>query len=1039
MIKVLGKISDSNGVPMVYLIDEDGAQYKIFHRAFYNEMYFEALKESGFKFYDYNGTIRTPDGTLISELPELLDVNITDVEVDSLQDMCLMGMIPEQELLSSFEVETNFSFIEVKEPVNPRFKTQSELEDYISSMVVMGLTDYRPINSLVSRGALYSIDDLGANSSKAPLIVTQYFSNLLRIRSKKDMNRFISEFGLTDDMSLEDKLKAILNHMLEYGVPMFKDKILKIDTGLYDPQLNTATNYIGLYDNNNMRFLTAHEYDKNASSGMGLPEAPAVDPTKFKLNGYTVKPYYEYKLAPMVYVLCVSPSNIRYSVVMNANGIVIKLADKQGDGVDALVLGRTDMFCVTGVDDEQVSITSILENGWKYLTDRTYIRKWSKDYLDSLVVKPMFNSSREIFEQSGINTFATPSYIARKCYPQYKYRDGSTDLSWYDDEADDSSEYKYKMINSRAAASIQLVNGFSDKLLLKYCKDNFQEVKAGNIMEQYDSLLSIIEPLMDEGKYLVKPEEQYNGFEISKDWAEWHEEFTADELGSFEFGYKCLNGDYNIGEFSLGQARDAEVDVDKLVNAIHILYTFNGSGSIKSFINGDLNNYFNIRESFYEKSNAARGCLKDLQRSMHENVMQAKTILYVTKIFREIANRSNQHYMFEALAFNKEEGKSLLVFNSILDQIKAQLSSYNKYISPYVCNIIMSIAGGNNRSFNGGSLPYTIVGADGQKFDVTVNLSADAASYIKNGMFSTVFATLDDFCRHQIAFSDGRVVYQMMNAHCTPWEVIPHNGQSIPVYSTFINGLPDVYLNAALSEGTKANLMVTSNVPYLNPATRTSMLPQYFEQANLFANQFDPYADFLGATEEIEQIKNGYYLNDGVTEGLKRYTLYAFFKHSELKRNKLNSDRIPTKADVYYKHLYTMLYDKDVEDTYVTSVATPDNTYFNDFILNGSVQEKRDDGNRLITTAKLTARPVSILDLPIEVFEDPIVMDNDFDTSKLVRVRYGVLYCNDVEVNLRAPERVKLDKLVDDLHIAAQISNTEYLIRFGSRLILVEV
>ena len=134
-----------------------------------------------------------------------------------------------------------------------------------------------------------------------------------------------------------------------------------------------------------------------------------------------------------------------------------------------------------------------------------------------------------------------------------------------------------------------------------------------------------------------------------------------------------------------------------------------------------------------------------------------------------------------------------------------------------------------------------------------------------------------------------------------------------------------------------------------------------------------------------------------------------------------------------------MLYDKDVEDTYVTSVATPDNTYFNDFILNGSVQEKRDDGNRLITTAKLTARPVSILDLPIEVFEDPIVMDNDFDTSKLVRVRYGVLYCNDVEVNLRAPERVKLDKLVDDLHIAAQISNTEYLIRFGSRLILVEV
>ena len=100
MIKVLGKISDSNGVPMVYLIDEDGAQYKIFHRAFYNEMYFEALKESGFKFYDYNGTIRTPDGTLISELPELLDVNITDVEVDSLQDMCLMGMIPEQELLA---------------------------------------------------------------------------------------------------------------------------------------------------------------------------------------------------------------------------------------------------------------------------------------------------------------------------------------------------------------------------------------------------------------------------------------------------------------------------------------------------------------------------------------------------------------------------------------------------------------------------------------------------------------------------------------------------------------------------------------------------------------------------------------------------------------------------------------------------------------------------------------------------------------------------------------------------------------------------
>ena len=1039
MIKVLGKISDANNTPMVYLIDEDGVQYKIFHRAFYNEMYFEALKDSGFKFYDYNGTIRTPDGTLISELPELVDVNITDIEVDSLQEMCLMGMIPEQELLSSFEVDTNFSYVEVKEAVNPKFKTQSELEDYITSMVAMGLSDYRQINSLVDKDALYSIDDLLSSKSKAPLVVTQYFNNLLRIRSKRDMNSFVSEFGLTDDMSLEDKLKKIVGHLLEYGVPMFKDKILKMDSGLYDPQLNVSTNYVGLYDNNNMRFLTAHEYDRAASTGMGLPEAPAVDPTRFKLNGFTVKPYYEYKLAPMFYVLCVSPSNIRYSVAINANGISIKYADKQGDGVETLVLGRTEMFNVTGIDDEQVSVTSVLENGWSYLTDRTYIRKWSKDYLDSLVVKPLFNSTREIFEQSGINTFAIPSYIARKCQPVYKYRDGSTDLSWYDDENDDSKDYKYKMQYSRAAASSRILNGFSSTIISKYCSDNMQEIQSSNIMDQYDSLLSVIEPLIDEGKYMVKPESQYNGFEVSQEYADWENEYTADEIGAFEFAYKCLSGDYSIGEFSLGQARDAEVDIEKIVNAIHILYLFNGKGNIKAFIDNDLTKYFNIKDSFFTKTFAAEGCLKDLQRAMHENVMQAKMVLYVTKIFKEIANKSDYHYMFEALAFEKEEGNSFLIFNTVLEQLKIQLGSHKPYVAPFVSSILLSIARGSNRNFNGGTLPYEVVWSDGQRFNVSINLTPEAVGFIKSNMFMTVYATLDDFCKYQFALADGRVVYQMMNAHCTPWEVIPHSGQSIPVYSTFLNGLPDVYVDKVLSERTRENLMVPSNVPYLNPTTKTSMLLDYFDRANLFANQFDPFATLASANEELENIKTGYYLNPGVSEGLKRYTLYAFFKHNELKKAGFNSDRIQTKADIEFSNLFTMLYDKSIEDTYVTTKATDDNKYFNDFILDGAVKEKREDANKLLTTARLSAQQVNILDLPISAFDDLTVMNNAFNTGSLVRIKYGVLYCGNLEVNLRDPDRNQLDKLVDELGIAAQISNTGYLIRFGSRLILVEV
>lgn len=128
----------------------------------------EALYSEGYKIYDRNGNIETPDGKAIADLPSIPFSSIDMIRWGNSSANTHLAL-SDADCAKYYTIQDNSPLVELRTESSYEINTREEFINYLNAEKALfeatgRLKDYRPINAIVSPAALFTIDEIEKDS-----------------------------------------------------------------------------------------------------------------------------------------------------------------------------------------------------------------------------------------------------------------------------------------------------------------------------------------------------------------------------------------------------------------------------------------------------------------------------------------------------------------------------------------------------------------------------------------------------------------------------------------------------------------------------------------------------------------------------------------------------------------------------------------------------------------------------------------------------------------------------------------------------------
>lgn len=790
-MKLINRFSINDDIGVV--IDDDGVTYNSLVKGLYDRDTLSSLLASGYKVYDYNGTIISPDGKSIFDLEEI-SLALPEYEIQMMYDAC--------EYIMS-EAEASQYFIrEVKEavhfmkPVEIVIHDRDELIKYINDNYYYqnshDIRDVRPLNAITAPEALFDISELMADRD-----LCNKFTVMLKNRMMLNINEFdnLMDFftevsgGSMDFHNLSNPRADILNAYMAWGLSGIKTPVtdvsaIKIErNNIYsDDESDISISEIALVDKNGTIYYSGGSVTDIVSVDfeelpitvdMGVYSRIMNNVSEWKSECMPIRCFVRV-FEPRMQLTFVDSSGVTMTAKVSHNATVVR--DMHG------VIYTHPMFSITDAYGTSVSLD--------YIHDRTSyaifntVKAQAISLLRGKVVKHKYKSSYEMCIGEGLSPEGALKYITSRITTGYGI---NSDIGSPNDMLGVDETFRH----------------IKEEYITKY---NPMQLDYDNVFELIDIMHQAFDDMQDDDNSTMSTVEL--------------RERPVERLC---IARSILNSDLVIDDARLGRSDDVGIST---ITAMSLLYSiirhefakpsyddvllFFQSTRLSEII--DIDNVFGIKDAEY------KGMETDIARLRNDMASQASQLIYVTRVYREMSNDipSNQrHYMFECVEFDassKSAGTLLdRLNNAVISAIDGciYLSKDTKDLltmqSMYIAVTILFKIVLNSRTGMDIEIPV-----GNQSITVSVPESVyNSLHYVKE-FISVKFSTLFDFCSYDVA-QNGSVCMMCVNANITPWYVIPKHGYDIPEYNFTLNyvldgalsGFSDAYRSKVLSSKAK--------------------------------------------------------------------------------------------------------------------------------------------------------------------------------------------------------------------------------------------
>lgn len=210
-MRVLGR-KTRDGSPIGYMIELDaGLNAIVPERSLYDEGIVADLTEAGYKYLNYQGDIKGPDGINVKDLiaSEVEESNQEESDAMMLYDD-FQSILTEQEMQKyiTFDVGS-LKTVDFREPIEILCKDRAELMEYLerfgqNQRRVLSIIDLLPVNAICAKEALFTLQDRIDNPDE--------FQSAMRLIEKR---RIFRDKG---------QLMQLLNAGVELGIIDKKDQ-----------------------------------------------------------------------------------------------------------------------------------------------------------------------------------------------------------------------------------------------------------------------------------------------------------------------------------------------------------------------------------------------------------------------------------------------------------------------------------------------------------------------------------------------------------------------------------------------------------------------------------------------------------------------------------------------------------------------------------------------------------------------------------------------------------------------------------------------
>jgi len=790
-----------NGNKNGYTVENDGIELNVTELGLYEAETLEGLCKEGYKIVGYYGNIITPEGISIKDL-EPVPFTGNEAEKQFMYDM-EEAALSESEASIYFSREVDVKEIELLQSTN-EIKTREELISYLKkwkklSEIKSVVRDVRPLNSFVSREALFTLEEFIQND-----IIRLYFYVIKErriLRSEEELKQLIKFLQDTASLKEDPTADDIKTAYLKWGVCGFSTAITSIHTepnisvGIFkkgfvsEPdnpkdiertvdlcilEPNGALHYSGgianfmeedeMRENGDVVFMKAGEYDavlrKRNSWG-----------SKYAAIMCQVKDSKQ-----RTFISMMSSAGVTYMAKVDNHRIVI---ESGGNTVYS-----DNFLIVSTMDGSKVKLSVALKrNG---LAMYTLARAKARELINRRTVPVPVKSTMSLLIEEGLSPNTAINYIAS----QVMLHPVDNDILASPGVRLNLAERTYRL-------------GISPALIKKY---NPEDEEYSTWSELVSIMLNTRDNLISEERYL-----EDDGSLSTK------REIEERPLEQLEFVKNVLTEDMCIGELGKGIRADKNSHLNEVTNFLLALIELEKGKKLELFefkqvlASIEDQNLFNLESVIRKHEEAYKGYFRDRARVNRLRAVQSAAMVYITKVFREISNldiSEQRHYAFECIKIERKKNGGISSWLEIIgDAILRAVDSGNfsvfereivKVEAPsFAARIAFKIYLDQAKAVVSGQeviIEERLIHTSEERLQIRIPLALYNTILNSKEFETGKVASLHDWCNAEWAGADSFGLY-CVNAAITPWKVSPTKGSTIPEYAFAINFIEERVLS----------------------------------------------------------------------------------------------------------------------------------------------------------------------------------------------------------------------------------------------------
>lgn len=803
-MRVVSKFKLSDGT-LGYVLDDGGLEYPVTERGLYDGDILEGLISEGYKILNYHGDITSPNGSSIKDLVES-PCTATEDEIQTMLDMADYAL-SEAEASRYFSRDVEVKEIEFKAP-NVKIKTREELVAYLNkckrmSRYTASMNDVVPLNSFVAREALFTLDEIARDKEVRDLFtVIENRRKLQSYSAYKYLIKFLQSEGVLGESYTADDIKTAY---LSWGICGIKTPVVDMRT-----KIGVTTDILERLENRDRRVPELCLLDKQGIihySGGEVDLSECTDFSQEIVQPFKEEAYYDSLRSTSKWESEYWP--IKCNVTKFNTRTYFELLDENGVTYSARVDNdRLIIFDVRNVVHTAGFLFVRCIDGSFAPIDQVYnhdmYQKWNlamakaRDLVRAKTVVSPINNSFELLLSEGVSPEAAVRYIARRI----------------SDDKVLNAEHQTGIDYADAYAIYR--NGPSKELIKKYNPNDYEYTNLDSLIE---IMCATRDEMEERGEYLLVSKD-----DMGRNAEAIREEIRFRPIENLEFVKLVKEGNVSVDNLFRGKMQDGLAETDTIAKLIDLTVKMetgrrNVSASEYSMHvrNIEESDVINIDSIIKVRDAAYRGYLKDRAVLNATRATQATSLVYVTRVFREMANTkadTQRHYMFECISIpvyakSNEEKYLMEISNAIktslngVTGLKKQILDILAIEAPsFAAKLMFKIVTGNIKvagttvDDNMTTIVEEWKVSNREKVTLNIKVNSNIVTKLRSNpeYLQRKYCTLNDWCDYEMT-ANWAFNFYCINANITPWEVKPKAGFSIQSYNFCLNYIKPVVLN----------------------------------------------------------------------------------------------------------------------------------------------------------------------------------------------------------------------------------------------------